>query len=88
MSKLIFEDDKGKQHNIDLLTVKSKELKKDDVVIVAYEVGDAPTAESSFALTSLNNLLKTAFGDKKVLTIATRNGVRDITIDIISEKDA
>ena len=88
MSKLIFEDDKGKQHNINLTTVKSKDLRKDDVVIAIYEVGDAPTEETSFALSSLNNLLKTTFVDQKVLTIATRNGEKDISIDVVSKKDA
>ena len=88
MAKLIFEDDKGKQHNINLTTIKSKDLKLGDVIVATYEVGDAPTEESKFALSSLNSLLKTIFADQKVITVATRNGARDITIDVVSKKDA
>ena len=89
MAKLLFEDDNGNNHEVNLSTVRIKDLHEGDVILATYEVGDASLSEANFALSKLNELLKTTFSEKvKILTIATRNGKKDIDIKVVSEKNA
>ena len=87
MAKFIFKDDDGSEHEIKLSAIKAKALKKGDVVIANYEIGNANNVESGKALTQLKTALQSAFPDGvKVLVTASRNGKEDITLKIIKDK--
>lgn len=87
MSKLIFEDDNGKQFNIKLETVKTESMKKSDIVVATYEIGDLSFNESKDILQQLNDIIKGFFPNNRVLTIASRHGTEDISLKIMSNKD-
>lgn len=87
MSKLIFEDDDGKKHDIDLTVVKAEDITADDVVLASYEVGNASTDQAEAALSKLNMMLKEVFKESKVLTLATRHGKEDIEIRVLKQTD-
>lgn len=89
MARMLFEDDNKVIHEMNLSTIKVKDLKEGDVVLATYEVGNATTQEATFALSQLNDMLKGIFGQKiKVTTIATRHGTKDVDIKIVSGKNA
>lgn len=87
MSKLIFEDDNGKQFNIKLDTVKTVSMKDSDVVVATYEVGTLSPKDSNVVLQQLNDVIKGFFPNNRVLTLASRNGTEDVSLKIMSEKN-
>lgn len=87
MSKLIFEDENGEQHKLSLRSIPSKSIKKNDIIIATYEIGEAARDYSLRALEQLRILLKNVLPeDVKVIIIATRNGKEDITLKILKDK--
>jgi len=65
MSKLIFEDDNGKQFNIKLETVKTVSMKESDVIVATYEVGALSPKDSNVVLQQLNDVIK-GFLDRQI----------------------
>jgi hypothetical protein len=87
MGKLFFHDDSGEQHQISLQNIQTKYFGPGDVVMAYYEVGEASLEQSKVALEQLKILLQSVFpADIKVVTIATRNGLRDIDIKVMKHK--
>lgn len=87
MPKLIFEDDSGEQHELKLNNLPTKSLTKGDVIITYYEVGVIANREVTRALEQLKRLLESVMPDGvKVIVIATRNGKKDVSINIIKNK--
>ena len=87
MPKLIFEDDTGEQHELKLNNIPTKLLTKGDVIIAYYEVGVVANREVTRALEQLKRLLESVMPDGvKVIVIATRNGKKDVSINIIKDK--
>lgn len=88
MAKLLFEDDNGTKHEINLSTVSSKSIKSGDSIIAYYEVGNATPKDSTLALTQLKALLENLFPNGvRVAIIATRNGKKDVEISIKTNKE-
>lgn len=87
MSRLLFETNDGQQHEIELETIKASGLSESDVFLVRYEVGNAPPADTSYALENLRDVFKSYFPNNKILIVATRNGVDDIEIEIVKEQE-
>jgi hypothetical protein len=91
MAKLIFEDDKGNQHNLNIVNIPTKSLGPGDVLVASYEVGHfdpLPSASDvSRVLTQLKGLLESVVPDGvKILTIATRNGKEDVGLKVLKSK--
>lgn len=90
MAKLLFEDDNGAQHEINLDTVKSKGITENDVVLAKYEVGDIGreyTELAGQALSRLKAMLENVFPKGvKVAVVAARNGKEDVSIKILKNK--
>ena len=90
MAKLLFEDDNGTQHEININTVKSKGITENDVVLAKYEVGDIDreyTELAGQALSQLKAMLENVFPEGvKVAVVATRNGKEDVSIKILKNK--
>ena len=87
MAKFIFKDDDGSEHEIKMDTIKTKSLKKNDIIIANYEIGDANNVDSGKALVQLRTILQAAFPEgTKIIVTASRNGKKDITLKIIKDK--
>ena len=81
MGKLFFLDDLGNQHQISLQNIQTKDFDPGDVLVAYYEVGDASLEDSKIALEQLKILLQSIFPEGiKIITIASRNGARDVDI--------
>ena len=90
MAKLLFEDDKGQQHEVKMDTIKSKGLTENDVVLAKYEVGEIPVEYRDLAgqaLAKLKSMLEQALPEGvKVVVVATRNGKEDVNIKVLKNK--
>ena len=87
MPKLKFIDDNQNEHELKLQNIPSKSLKKGDIVIASYEVGDASLIDSQKALEQLRNVLKKVLPKGiEVVAIATRHGKEDVKIKIVKNK--
>lgn len=87
MGKLIYKDDNNVEHEIVLEQISSKNIKPGDMVVAYYEVGNAEVKEVAQALSKLRELIMiNAPEGVNVVTIATRNGKKDIDLKIMKDK--
>lgn len=87
MSKLIFVDDNGKEHNLKLSIIPEKSLKEGDMLLVRYSVGLATNKEISIALAQLKKMIGQFIPEGvKQLILADREGVNSVNIEIIKDK--
>jgi len=90
MAKLLFETDDGEAREINLNTIKVKNISENDVIIASYEIGDIAEDKSNLVsseLIRLKSMLEQAFPKTKILVTAMRNGKEDIAIKIIKDKE-
>lgn len=84
---LYFKDKQENMHEIELQVIKSKSLKKGDVLVVNYEVGDATVKDANQALSQLREIFKRILPEGvEIAVIATRNGKEDVSIKIVKDK--
>lgn len=86
MSKILFEDDDGKQHEIKLESVSKKSLKKDDVVVAYLEMGGTPPDYVNKALENLKRILEGVF-ECRVVAGVMRGGKKDVELSIVNKKE-
>lgn len=87
MAALFFEDTNGEMHEIKLQAIKKQSLKKGDVLVVNYEVGDAPSDQANDALRQLREIFRRVIPEGvEIVIIATRNGEEDISLKIMKDK--
>ncbi len=86
MSKFLFKDDTGKQHEIKLESISKKSLKKDDIVVANYEIGGADPKSANMAISNLKTILEGIF-ECKVVVVAMRGGKKDIELNIVNKKE-
>lgn len=88
MAKLIFEDDEKNQHEIDMSTIKTKSLSKDDMILVNCEIGiDTPPMDANEYLDDVYSFIQKYFLDNKIIVTAMRNGKKDIDLKIVKNKE-
>ena len=87
MAKLIFETDDGNQSEVSLKTIQSKSIKKGDIVFIYYEIGDVNEIEARETMSKLQVFFEKLLPDDvKAVVIATRNGKKDIKVEIVKDK--
>ena len=87
MAKLIFEDDKGIQHELQAKNVPTKTLKSSDVIMIDCEVGkDSTPNDVAEYLKKIKDMMQLYFPNNKFLITAMREGKKDINLKIIKEK--
>ena len=89
-AKLLFEDDEGNQHEINMASIKTKGLTEKDVILAKYEIGDIQPEYREMARQALSQLkvkLEEVMPEGiKVAVVATRNGKEDLDIKILKNK--
>lgn len=85
MGKLLFEDDSGKQHEIKITNIAKKSIKKEDVILAYYEIGDTSNSQASQILQNIHSTLSTIF-ENRILVLATRHGKKDLEITITNKE--
>ena len=86
MAKLIFEDNDGAQHELQLKNVPTKTLKSTDMVLIDCEVGQAPPSDVGNYLKNVKDMMQNYFPQNKVIVTAMRDGKKDINLKIVKEK--
>jgi len=87
MGKLVYQDEQGNSHDIEMAHVSTKNLKEGDIVSVSYEVGTATQKDVIFALERLKSIFDNILPKGvKHLIFATRGGKKDVEYKIIKDK--
>lgn len=90
MAKLLFETDDGETREINLNTIKTKNITENDVIIASYEIGDIAEDKNNLVaaeLVRLKTMLEQAFPKTKILVTAMRHGKEDVSIKIVKDKE-
>lgn len=88
MAKLIFEDNNGDQHELQIKSIPTKSLKPNDILMVDCEIGkdNPPSKQINDFMVKVRDMFQSYFPKNKVIVQAMRGGKKDINLKIIKEK--